>query len=91
MVGILRDCGAADAALAAPVASADLRLDTPEQTGTVSFTPLEEMVEGTAYKEWFVRFHVDGRPPSLAYTSMTRRGQRFKPLPGGRIVRGKPW
>ena len=49
------------------------------------------MVEGKAYKRWFVRYHDDGRPPSIAFGYETRRKTWYHTMPGNQIVRGDPY
>jgi hypothetical protein len=70
---------------------AEAEYDCRYQSYQLSFTPLEEMVEGRPYERWMFRRHRDGRPLSVGYVCETRRGDSYANLPGGAILRGSPW
>jgi hypothetical protein len=89
LIAILRDVGAAEEDIASPVSEA--HYDYDRRSFELSFVPLERMIEGSVYKRWYVKFHNDRRPPSVAFLLETKRDGWFDTLPGGRIMRGEPW
>jgi hypothetical protein len=89
LLAVLRDVGAAEEDIAQPIAEANY--DRLRQTFELSFIPVEQMCEGTSYKRWYVTYHNDHRPPSVAFILETKRNGWLDTLPGGRVLRGEPW
>jgi hypothetical protein len=89
VLAVLRDVGASEEDIAQPIAEANY--DCRRQSFELSFIPLEQMCEGTSYKRWYVTYHNDQRPPSVAFILETKRNGCWDTLPGGRVLRGEPW
>jgi hypothetical protein len=89
LIAVLREVGASDEEVAAPVAEA--HLDCEAERFQMSFVDIAEMVEGVPYKRWSVKYHRDGRRPSVAFLLETRRDGWYHTLPGGAVLRGTPW
>lgn len=85
----LQELGVEQAAPGEPIA--EVEYDCRYRSYQLSFTALEDMVEGRPYKRWIFRRHRDGRPLSVGYLCETRRGDAYATLPGGAILRGNPW
>jgi len=89
LLDTLRELGALE--LGSEDAIAEAQYDCRNRTYELSFTPLEEMLEGQRYERWMFRRHLDGRPWSVGYVFETRRGNASELLPGGSVLRGNPW
>jgi hypothetical protein len=89
LLDALSELGVLDSDGAEPIAEAEY--DCRNRSYQLCFTALEDMMEGLPYKRWVFRRHRDGRPLSVGYLCETRRGDAYKTLPGGAILRGNPW
>jgi hypothetical protein len=89
LLAVLRDVGAAEEDIAQPIAEANY--DCRRQSFELSFISLEQACNGTPYKRWYVTYHNDHRPPSVAFILETKRDGSWDTLPGGRVLRGEPW
>jgi hypothetical protein len=85
----LREVAGLDATTDEPLAEAFY--DCRGHVYQLCFTRLDEMYEGMPYRRYVFRRHSDGRPLSVGYICETRRGDAYKTLPDGEVLRGNPW